>query len=272
MAAESSAVNDDMNHDTHAALSSEVPGTPVDSTHFTMRNLSVFYRDRAALRDLSFGIRRDAVTAIVGPSGCGKSTFLHALNRLIDLVPGCRTEGQIVFDGEDILRPEQDLVALRKRVGMVFQKPNPFPVSIQKNLLIPLREHRYPRPRWDEIVERALRDVGLWDEVHSRLNGAATSLSGGQQQRLCIARALVLDPEVVLFDEPCSALDPKASGIIERLITDLCKRVTVVVVTHNLAQARRIAHDVAVFGYRDDAGTLLDHGEARMLLATAEDA
>lgn len=238
---------------------------------FRVRGLSVSYGDQPALRGVDLDIPCEGVTAIVGPSGCGKSTFLQTMNRLVDLAPECRIDGQITLDGEDILRPTHDLATLRRKVGMVFQKPNPFPVSIRKNLLIPLAEHRYPRDRRDALAEASLRSVGLWDEVHTRLDSPAAALSGGQQQRLCIARALVLDPEVVLFDEPCSALDPEASAVVEELIASLAGRITPVMVTHNLAQARRIAQTLAVFGYRKGAGTLIGHGPAQQMFAGSND-
>jgi len=247
------------------------PPTNAETSHFLIRRLSVSYGAQPALRDIDLDIPRGQVTTIVGPSGSGKSTFLHALNRLLDLVPDCQIEGEIRLDGEDILRPSTDVSLLRRKVGMVFQKPNPFPISIRKNLLIPLAEHRYPRDRREALAEAALRAVGLWEEVSRRLDHPAESLSGGQQQRLCMARALVLDPEVILFDEPCSALDPEASRVVEDQIASLTDRITPVVVTHNLAQARRIAHTVAVFGYKDGVGTVLDHGPAGRMFAGSND-
>lgn len=213
-----------------------------------------------ALRDVSLRMPAGEITAIIGPSGCGKSSFLSCLNRMCDLVPGARVEGSVYVDGEDILQPGVDVRALRRRVGMIFQRPNPFPLSIRRNLELPLREHGLARtkPELDELVEAALRDVGLWDEVKDRLGGAALKLSGGQQQRLCLARALALNPRVLLLDEPCSALDPLAGGVVEDLIARLRGRYTLVVVTHNLAQARRIADHVALFWHRDGAGRLVE--------------
>jgi phosphate transport system ATP-binding protein len=200
----------------------------------------------------------------VGPSGCGKTSFLTCLNRLVDLVHGASLAGSIRIAGADIAA--MDVVALRRRVGMIFQKPNPFPFSIRRNLELPLREHGMRDPGMlDETIERALRDVGLWDEVKDRISSPALELSGGQQQRLTIARALALKPEVLLLDEPCSSLDPISSGVVEDLIHGLRERYTLVVVTHNLAQARRIADSVAVFWVHDGAGRLIEHGPVRQV-------
>ena len=236
--------------------------------------LSVAYRRRPAVRDVDLEVRRGSVTAIIGPSGCGKSSFLASLNRMTDLVPGCTVTGSVRVDGLDVFEKSCDPVALRRRVGMIFQKPNPFPTSILKNLTLPLKEHGLgglrKRGERDAVAERVLRDVGLWDEVKDRLHASALGLSGGQQQRLCIARALTLNPRVLLMDEPCSALDPMASGVVEDLIlrlregccaTDESGRgITLVVVTHNLAQARRIADDTAVFWTRGGVGTMIEAG------------
>ena len=230
--------------------------------------LSVHYDSQTAVRDVELDIARGRVTAIIGPSGCGKSSFLASLNRMTDLVPGCTVTGAVQIGGQDIHEKSCDAVALRRRVGMIFQKPNPFATSIKKNLTIPLKEHGVrKRAELDAAVESVLQDVGLWDEVKNRLHTPAQSLSGGQQQRLCIARALVLKPQVLLMDEPCSALDPIASGVIEDLIlrlrgTDAITRqpLTLVVVTHNLAQARRIADDTAVFWVRNGIGAMIEAG------------
>lgn len=222
-------------------------------------HLSVSYDRRQALRDVSLVIGDRAITALVGPSGCGKSTFLATLNRMTDLIPGCRVSGRVCLDGEDITNPQIDLLGLRRRVGMIFQKPNPFPLSIHRNFALPLREHGIrDRQEIDHRIEAALSDVGLWNEVRDRLQAPATDLSGGQQQRLCLARALALDPEVILLDEPCSALDPMASGVVEDLIASLRHRYTVVVVTHNLPQARRIADHTALFWMVDGVGQLVE--------------
>jgi phosphate transport system ATP-binding protein len=228
--------------------------------------LEVRYGSQVALRDVALRIHRGCITAIVGPSGCGKSSFLNCLNRLTDLLPGCRVDGRITLEGHDILHGQVDVAALRRRVGMIFQKPNPFPLSIRKNLTFPLRHHGVVDVRQlDAIVEAVLRDVGLWQEVKDRLDAPALGLSGGQQQRLCLARAMALRPEVILFDEPCSALDPIASGVVEDLIASLRHRYTVVIVTHNLAQARRLADDLAVFWLQDGAGRLIEYGPARQV-------
>jgi len=225
--------------------------------------LGVAFDGRTVLGDVDLPIHRGCILGVVGPSGCGKSTFLSCLNRISDLVPDCQVTGSIAFDGEEILARGVDRVGLRRRIGMIFQRPNPFPLSIRRNLTFPLREHGVrDRAEREERAESALRRVGLWEEVAERLDSPALGLSGGQQQRLCLARALVLEPEVILLDEPCSALDPIASETVESLIASLRRRYTVVVVTHNLAQARRIADDVAVFWTRDGVGTVVEHGAA----------
>lgn len=236
------------------------------------RGLSVSYGATSALADVSLRIRRGRITAVIGPSGCGKSSFLASLNRLTDLVPDCRVTGRIFLDGRDTLTETGDLIALRRRVGMIFQQPNPFPLSIARNLDLPLKElgvrHRDERRARSE---RALRQVGLWDEVAGRLQASALSLSGGQQQRLCLARAIALEPEVLLMDEPCSALDPIASATVEDLIQRLSGRYTMVVVTHNLAQAQRIADDTAVFWLRDGAGRMIETGPTRQIFEAPRD-
>ena len=234
---------------------------PAGSRRFDVADLSVSYGGRPALRGVTLPVRAGVITAIVGPSGCGKSTFLASLNRMTDLMPGCAVSGRILLDGGDIRAPGTDVVALRRRVGMIFQRANPFPLSIRRNLTFPLAHHgRRDRAARDAAAEAALRRVGLWAEVKDRLDEPALTLSGGQQQRLCLARALALDPDVLLMDEPCSALDPIASGVVEDLVASLRGRYTIVIVTHNLAQARRIADDVAVFWIRDGVGTLIEHG------------
>jgi len=223
--------------------------------------LTVHYGPTPALNAVDVCIPRGEITAIVGPSGCGKSTFLSCLNRLTDLLPNCRVTGQVHIDGRDVRNGHCDVLELRRRVGMVFQKPNPFPLTIRRNLTLPLSEHRIPRGDIEHRIEAALTDVGLWDEVRHRLDSPAQQLSGGQQQRLCIARALALYPDLILFDEPCSALDPISSGVVEELIASLRNRVSVVIVTHNLAQARRIADHVIIFWLRT-GGTVLESGPA----------
>lgn len=238
----------------------------------SISDLTIRYGNFTAVKEVSLDFPLGEITALVGPSGCGKSTFLAALNRLTDLTPGCVVEGNIHL-GEDgcILKSGVDVLQLRRRIGMVFQKPNPFPQSIRRNFEIPLREHGIPKSEVADRTETALRDVGLWDEVSERLDQSALNLSGGQQQRLCIARALALDPQVILFDEPCSALDPLASAIVEDHIEALRGKVTVIIVTHNLAQARRIADTTAVFWIRNGAGTIVEHGPTKTIFSAPKD-
>lgn len=223
--------------------------------------LSLSYGDTAALHDVNLEIPAGRITALVGPSGCGKTSFLHSLNRLTDLVAGCRVTGSIrLADGTEVTDPKTDVLGLRRRVGIVSQRPNPFPQSIRRNFEIPLREHGWTKSEIPDRTESVLREVGLWQEVSARLHESAIRLSGGQQQRLCIARALALEPEVILFDEPCSALDPISAGVVEDLISSLREKITVVIVTHHLAQARRIADHAAVFWLRGGSGVLVESG------------
>jgi len=225
-----------------------------------IENLSFFYGTHQVLRNVSIHIPKDQVTALIGPSGCGKTTLLRCLNRMHDLYPGNRYEGSVKLqpEGIDIIGPKMDPIQVRMRFGMVFQKPNPFPKSIYENVAYGLRLQGMSRRKdLDERVEKALREAALWEEVKARLHGLAHNLSGGQQQRLCIARAIATDPDVVLFDEPTSALDPIATSKIEELIVELKKRVTVVIVTHNLQQAGRIS-DMTAFMY---LGELIEFGE-----------
>jgi phosphate transport system ATP-binding protein len=235
-----------------------------------LERLTLRYHGKPAFQDVTLEIPRGTITALVGPSGCGKTSLLTCLNRLTDLIPGAEMSGSIRLDDKDITNGTLDLVALRRRVGMIFQKPNPFPLSIRRNLEFPLREHGLTE-RLDETIEKALRDVGLWEEVKDRLHAPAQSLSGGQQQRLCLARALALQPEVLLMDEPCSALDPISSGVVEDLIKGLRGRYTIVVVTHNLAQARRIADRVGVFWVQDGVGRLIEFGTTRDVFENPRD-
>ncbi len=229
------------------------------------------YGGKRALEDVSLDIYRGCITALIGPSGCGKTSFLSALNRLTDVIPGCEVGGNIRIGGEDIHDAAIDVARLRKTVGMVFQRPNPFPLSIRRNIEMPLREHGLRnRTELADRVEQALAAVGLWAEVKDRLGTPALALSGGQQQRLCIARALALEPSVLLMDEPCSALDPLSSAIVEDLIASLRGRYTIAVVTHNLAQARRIANYAAFFWVRERTGTLIEFGHCRQLFETPE--
>lgn len=212
-------------------------------------NVCVYYGEKQAIDHVSMSIAPRAVTAFIGPSGCGKSTFLRCLNRMNDLIPGCRVTGSIRLDGQDIYDPSVDEVYLRARVGMVFQKPNPFPKSIYENIAYAPKLHRIAKNKaeLDVLVEMSLRRAALWDEVKDRLDAPGTGLSGGQQQRLCIARALAINPEVILMDEPCSALDPIATARVEELIHELKERYTIVIVTHSMSQARRVSDNTAFF-------------------------
>ena len=207
-----------------------------------VRHLSFYYGSTPALKNITMKIAENKITAVIGPSGCGKSTFIRCLNRMNDILPGTRVEGEILIDGQNIYSPQVDVIELRKRVGLVFQKPNPFPKSIFDNVAYGLRINGVKNKRIiEEIVEKSLRQAALWDEVKDRLKDNAFSLSGGQQQRLCIARALAVEPKVMLFDEPCSAIDPIATAKIESLIHQLKKNYTVIIVTHNMQQAARVS-------------------------------
>lgn len=241
--------------------------------HLRIANLSVGYGSNTVLEGVSLDIYKGCITALIGPSGCGKTSFLSALNRLTDLIPGAAVKGNVEISGLDVLDPRADLMALRRRVGMIFQKPNPFPLSIRRNLELPLREHGIRnRALLAHKIEAVLKDVGLWQEVGDRLDSPALALSGGQQQRLCIARALVLEPEVLLMDEPCSALDPISSRVVEELIGRLRGRLTVVIVTHNLAQARRIANYAAFFWMTERVGQLIEFGQCIKLFESPKNA
>ncbi len=235
--------------------------------------LSIHYRSKPAVKEITLPVNAGCITALVGPSGCGKTSFLSCLNRLTDLIPGTQVSGTIHIGAVDVLSAQTDVIALRRRVGMIFQKPNPFPLSIWKNLEFPLREHGMrDKNELAHTMETALRDVGLWDEVKDRLHTPALALSGGQQQRLCIARALALKPEALLMDEPCSALDPISSGVVEDLIASLRQRYTVLIVTHNLAQARRIADHVALFWVQEGAGQLIEYGPVKQIFEAPREA
>ena len=233
----------------------ETPTAP----KMTARGVSVFYGEKKAIDDVSIDVRREHVTAFIGPSGCGKSTFLRSLNRMNDTIPNARVEGRIELDEEDIYAPSMDVVQLRARVGMVFQKPNPFPKSIYENVAYGPRIHGLAssKDELDTIVERSLKRAGLWEEVADRLQESGTALSGGQQQRLCIARAIAVDPEVILMDEPCSALDPIATAKVEELIDELRGRYAIVIVTHNMQQAARVSQRTAFF----HLGVLVEYGD-----------
>jgi phosphate transport system ATP-binding protein len=240
---------------------------PLISTH----NVSVRYGSHLAIQNVSLSIKRKNITALVGPSGSGKTSLLTCLNRLTDLVPHCQVTGNIQFGKLDVLSPNTDVLQLRRRVGMIFQKPNPFPFSIWKNLAFPLNEHgTRDRIIVEGLIEESLTHVGLWKEVCDRLDSSALALSGGQQQRLCIARALILSPEVLLMDEPCSALDPISSGVVEDLIMELRQQHTIIIVTHNLAQARRVADDIALFWVEQDTGHLIEQGPTSKLFSHPE--
>jgi phosphate transport system ATP-binding protein len=225
--------------------------------------VSVSYGDKRAIDDVSIDIDNKLVTAFIGPSGCGKSTFLRTFNRMNDTIVGAKVEGEILLDGEDIYRSGMDVVQLRARVGMVFQKPNPFPKSIYENIAYGPRIHGFAasRAELDAIVERSLKRAGLWEEVKDRLADSGTALSGGQQQRLCIARAIAVDPEVILMDEPCSALDPIATARIEELIDELRQRYAIVIVTHSMQQAARVSQRTAFF----HLGKIVEEGETSQI-------
>lgn len=225
----------------------------------TARNVDVYYGDKQAIKNLSIDIPDRAVSAFIGPSGCGKSTFLRTINRMNDTIPTCRVTGKILIENQDIYDPKLDVVQLRARVGMVFQKPNPFPKSIYENVAYGPRIHGMAKNKAevDEIVEKSIRKAGLWDEVKDRLDNPGTGLSGGQQQRLCIARAIAVSPDVILMDEPCSALDPIATARIEELISELRQNYCIVIVTHSMQQAARVSQLTAFF----HLGTLVEYGD-----------
>ena len=232
------------------AYPEETIGIPLlESSKMSMRNVDVFYGDKQAIFNVNVDVGRNEVIAMIGPSGCGKSTFLRSINRMNDTVESCRVTGQLTLDGEDIYSAQMDPVALRARVGMVFQKPNPFPKTIYDNVAYGPRLHGLAsrRGELDEIVEISLTRAGLWAEAKDRLDQPGTGLSGGQQQRLCIARAIAISPEVILMDEPCSALDPIATAKIEELIAELSQNYTIAIVTHSMQQAARVSHRTAYF-------------------------
>ncbi len=238
-------------------------------TKVDCRHIDVFYGDKQAIFDISMVIPERAVTAFIGPSGCGKSTFLRCLNRMNDTIESARVEGQVIIDGQDVNSEQVDPVLLRSRVGMVFQKPNPFPKSIYDNIAYGPRIHGFASSRsdLDEIVETSLTRAGLWQEVKDRLSQPGTGLSGGQQQRLCIARAIAVSPEVILMDEPCSALDPIATARIEELIDELRERFCIVIVTHSMQQAARVSQRTAFF----HLGKLVEYGETEQVFTNPSD-
>src|SRR5690606_15550907 len=240
----------------------------VDDPKMAMRNVNVFYGDKQAIFDVNLDVGKNEVIALIGPSGCGKSTFLRSLNRMNDTIEICRVEGSLKLDGEDIYNPKLDVVELRARVGMVFQKPNPFPKSIYDNVAYGPRLHGLANKRYelDEIVETSLRKAGLWNEVKDRLDQPGTGLSGGQQQRLCIARTIAVSPDVELMDEPCSALDPIATAKIEELIDELSSQYTIAIVTHSMQQAARVSHRTAYF----HLGRLIEVNDTRKVFTSPD--
>jgi len=240
-----------------------------DAYKITARGVDVHYGDKQALKNINLEIPACQVTALIGPSGCGKSTFLRSLNRMNDVIDGCRVDGEILLDGEDIYARGVDVVHLRARVGMVFQKPNPFPKSIYDNVAYGPKIHGLTQSRaeLDEIVHTSLEKAGLIDEVRDRLDASGTSLSGGQQQRLCIARAIAVEPEVILMDEPCSALDPIATAKIEELIDELKQNYTIIMVTHSMQQAARVSQKTAFFHF----GELVEQGDTTDIFTKPQD-
>ncbi len=245
------------------------PGSGEPEVKVKAADVNVHYGEKHALKGVSIDIPARSVTAFIGPSGCGKSTFLRCINRMNDTIAGCRVTGEILIDSGDIYDPRLDVVELRARVGMVFQKPNPFPKSIFENVAYGPRIHGLSRSRAElaEIVEQSLRRAGLWEEVKDRLNDAGTGLSGGQQQRLCIARAIAVSPEVILMDEPCSALDPIATARIEELIDDLKANYTIIIVTHSMQQAARVSQKTAFF----HLGNLVETGATEQIFTNPRD-
>jgi len=232
---------------------------------FELKNINLYYGQTQAIRGINMTIERNKVTAFIGPSGCGKSTFIRILNRMNDLIPECTISGDVQFEGKDAYAKDYDVIELRTKVGMVFQKPNPFPMSIYDNIAYgPRCQGVKNKAQLDEIVEQSLRRAALWDEVKDRMKDSAMGLSGGQQQRLCIARTIAMEPEVILMDEPTSALDPIATQKIEDLIVELKKLYTIVIVTHNMQQAARISDNTAFFML----GELIEFGETDKLFAT----
>ena len=248
--------------------------TPISGEiRISTRNLSLYYGGFQALRNITLDILENAITAIIGPSGCGKSTFLRLFNRMNDLITGVRVEGSVELDGVNIYDRDIDVVELRKKVGMVFQKPNPFPMSVFENVAFgPKRHGMKNRMEIEDIVEKSLKQAALWDEVKDKLGQSALALSGGQQQRLCIARVLAVEPEVILMDEPCSALDPIATLRIEDLMRSLSENYTIVIVTHNMQQAARASDMSAFFMMEEDrAGILVEYGPTAEIFTNPKD-
>lgn len=239
-----------------------------ENARMSAQKVDVFYGDKQALMNINLDIGQNEVISLIGPSGCGKSTFLRCLNRMNDTIDGCRVEGQILLDEQNIYQPSVDVVPLRAKVGMVFQKPNPFPKSIYDNIAYGPRIHGLvvSKSELDDVVEASLTRAGLWDEVKDRLDQPGTGLSGGQQQRLCIARAIAVSPEVILMDEPCSALDPIATAKIEELIHELSDQFTIVIVTHSMQQAARVSNRTAYF----HLGRLIEVGATKQIFTAPE--
>ena len=246
------------------------------ATSIDVSDLNIYYGDFLAVEDVNLPIGSRSVTSIIGPSGCGKSTFLRSLNRMHEVIPGARVDGKVLVEGQDLYGPDMDPVDVRRMVGMVFQRPNPFPtMSIYDNVLAgqKLNSKRMKKPEADKIVERSLRSAGLWIEVRDRLDRPGSSLSGGQQQRLCIARAISVEPEVLLMDEPCSALDPISTSVIEDLIHELKKDYTIVIVTHNMQQAARVSDETAFFNLAGigAAGRLVEFGRTEKIFSNPDE-
>ncbi len=237
-----------------------------------VNRLNVWYGPSRALKDISLQIPYRKITAVIGPSGCGKSTFIRCFNRMNDLIPSARVEGEVLYHGENLYAPEVDPVEVRRRIGMVFQKPNPFPKPIYENVAFGPRINGF-RGNLHELVERSMRQAALWDEVKDKLNANALTLSGGQQQRLCIARALAVEPEVILMDEPCSALDPIATLKIEELMRELSANYTIIIVTHNMQQAARVSDFTAMMMLTEDreSGTVIEVGETNTIFTRPKD-
>ncbi len=240
-----------------------------ENPKITSRNVNVFYHDKQAINNVSLDISSKEIISLIGPSGCGKSTFLRCFNRMNDTIDGCKVEGNIVLDDQDIYHPSVDVVPLRAKIGMVFQKPNPFPKSIYDNVAYGPKIHGLAstKDELDSIVELSLKNAGLWNEVKDRLQSPGTGLSGGQQQRLCIARAIAVSPEIILMDEPCSALDPIATAKIEELIHQLGKNYSIVIVTHSMQQAARVSQRTAYF----HLGELIEVGLTKQIFTTPQD-
>ena len=267
--------------DEERELHVEVQGRPTPRSAdlagavMAVHNLNVYYGDFLAVHDVDLDFGRGEITALIGPSGCGKSTVLRCLNRMNDLIPGARVEGRVTYHGVDIYGPQVDQIEVRRRIGMVFQKPNPFPKSIYDNIAYGPRVTGM-KGNLDEVVEKALRGAALWDEVKDKLKQNAYGLSGGQQQRLCIARAIATQPEVILMDEPCSSLDPIATAKIEDLMSELIKDFSIIIVTHNMQQAARVSHRTAFFTAEADphgkrVGKLVEFDETRTIFANPND-